>query len=148
MGEERMRVLKMVAEGKISVAEADELLSALGVESDETASTAATGSALNDGGTVKNRKKPAYMKVKVNSANNDNVDVKVPLNLLRTGIRLTSLIPKPALEQINNQMKDRGLDFDLTNFKPSDIEELIEAISELEVNVDSKNGDKVKVYCE
>ena len=38
------------------------------------------------------------------------------------------------------------MSFDLNNFKPEDIEELIEALREMEVDVDSANGDKVHVY--
>jgi hypothetical protein len=144
MSEERMRVLKMVAEGKISVDEADELLSTLNGDRDNQQVSAMAGHVSStDAG-----RKPTFMKVRVKSTTGDNVDVKVPLNLLRAGIRLTALIPKPAMDQINTQMKERGFDFDLTNIKPGDIEELIEALAALEVNVDSKNGDTVRVFCE
>jgi len=37
---------------------------------------------------------------------------------------------------------------DFTNFKPHDIDELIEALREMEVSVDGKNGEKVRVYAE
>ena len=43
-------------------------------------------------------------------------------------------------------MAEKGMSFDLNNFKPEDLEELIEALREMEINVDAANGDKVHVY--
>ncbi len=86
------------------------------------------------------------MYVKVVSEKGDNVNVKVPLGLLRAGLKLTSLIPKQASDEINKAMADKGMSFDINNFKPEDIEELIEALSEMEVEVDSNNGDHVRVF--
>lgn len=40
-------------------------------------------------------------------------------------------------------MREKGLNFDLNNIKPDDIEELLKNIADMEVNVKSKNGDTV-----
>jgi hypothetical protein len=61
---------------------------------------------------------------------------------------LTSLIPPQAMDQINAQMAENGMSIDFSNFKPEDIDELIEALREMEVNVDGKDGEKVRVYAE
>jgi Asp-tRNA(Asn)/Glu-tRNA(Gln) amidotransferase B subunit len=140
MNEERKRILKMLGEGKISAAEAEELLDALGKNSGPQAPEAAAVQA-------KNSKNIKYMYVKVLSAQQDNVDVRVPLGLIRAGMRFTSLIPPQAMEQINSSMKEKGMNFDLSNIKPEDIDELIKNLAEMEVNVNSKNGDIVKVFC-
>ncbi len=87
------------------------------------------------------------MYVKVLSSQQDNVDVRVPLGLIRAGMRFTSLIPPQAMDQINSSLKEKGMNFDLGNIKPEDIEELIKNLADMEVNVKSKNGDIVKVYC-
>jgi predicted RND superfamily exporter protein len=50
-------------------------------------------------------------------------------------------------DQINDSMSQHGMSVDLTNFKPEDIDELVGALREMEVNVDAKNGDTVRVYC-
>ena len=86
------------------------------------------------------------MYVKVVSEKGDNVNVKVPLGLLRAGLKFTSLIPKQASDEINKAMAEKGMSFDINNFKPEDIEELIEALREMEVEVDSDNGDNVRVF--
>jgi len=153
MSEERSRILSLLADGKITVDEAERLLDAVG--SGATATTAAdassrpapgpetgtTSETTGTGGT------PRYMYVKVVSTDGDNVDVRIPLSLVRSGLKLTSLIPPQAMEQINDSMGEHGMTFDLNNFKPEDIEELVQALREMEVNVDSQNGDNVRVYC-
>ncbi|HUI92872.1 MAG TPA: hypothetical protein VLX68_11550 [Chitinivibrionales bacterium] len=140
MGEERKRILKMLADGKISASEAEDLLDALGKSSGaQTPETAAVQ--------AKTPKNVKYMYVKVLSAQQDNVDVRVPLGLIRAGMRFTALIPPQAMEHINGAMKEKGMNFDLSNIKPEDIDELIKNLVEMEVNVNSKNGDIVKVFC-
>jgi len=140
MGEERTRILSLVAEGKITAEEGSRLLDALEAHGTQTAAaepptrTGSTGA-------------PKFMYVKVVSAEGDNVNVKIPLSLVRAGLKLTALIPPQAMEQINKQMADHGMAIDLANLKHEDIEELIESLREMEINVDSKNGDNVRVYC-
>lgn len=158
MSEERSRILTMLAEGTITAEEAGRLLDALesraqadaggaGPSTAETAgSTTAAGGATGSEPETAGRP-PKYMYVKVVSVNGDNVDVRIPLNLVRSGLKLTSLIPPQAMDQINQSMSEHGMSFDLASFKPEDIEELIMALREMEVNVDSKNGDNVRVYC-
>ncbi len=89
---------------------------------------------------------PKYIYVKVVSTKGDNVNVKIPINLVRAGLKLSSFIPQPAMEQINKSMEDHGPSVDLPNFKADDLEELIQALREMEVNVDAANGDNVRVY--
>jgi hypothetical protein len=140
MGQERERILDLLASGKITAEEAGRLLDALETRSSQTVATE-TIAAVKSNGT------PKYMYVKVLSAKGDNVNVKVPLSLVRAGLKLTSFIPQPAMEQINKSMGEQGLSLDLLNFKAEDLEELIEALREMEVNVDAVNGDNVRVYC-
>ena len=87
------------------------------------------------------------MYVKVRSSGKDTVDVKIPLALLRAGLKLTSLIPPQAMEQINESMAASGMSIDFNNLKPEDIEEVIESLREMEVNIVSTDGDNVRVFC-
>jgi hypothetical protein len=70
------------------------------------------------------------------------------MSLIRAGIKLTSLIPTEARDKVNAALLEKGIDFDVRNVKPEDIEELIEALSDLEVDVVSAKGEKVKVFVE
>ncbi|PKQ38185.1 MAG: hypothetical protein CVT59_02865 [Actinobacteria bacterium HGW-Actinobacteria-1] len=86
--------------------------------------------------------------MKVDGDEGEKVDVKIPLALVRSGLKLTSLIPPQAMEQLNSQMAESGMSIDFNNFKPEDIDELIEALREMEINVDGSKGEKVRVYAE
>lgn len=138
MSEDRTRILSMLAEGKISATEAEALLDAIGSPATEPFASAAP--------TSKPAGAPKFLYVKVTG--DDTVDVKVPLGLLRTGLKLTSLIPPQAMEQINESMGENGMSFDLNNLKAEDIEGIIENLREMEVNVSAKSGDHVRVWCE
>lgn len=152
MNQERNRILGLLAGGKITADEAGRLLDALEEHASPTAaarSAAATAGPTEGTDVTTKPGAPAkYMYVKAVSETSDNVNVKIPLGLLRAGLKLTSLIPQPALDQINKSMADRGMSLDLVNFKASDLEELIESLREMEIHVDNAaNGDNVRVYC-
>lgn len=149
MSEDRKRILGMLAEGKITAAEAETLLDALTSSAGEPAgeASAADAAASSDWPTGPSATgTPRFMYVKVVSKDKDNVDVKVPLSLLRAGLKLTSLIPPQAMDQINESMGAKGMSIDFNNLKPEDIEELIASLGEMEVNVHSSEGDNVRVF--
>lgn len=153
MGQERNRILDLLAGGKITAEEAGRLLDALQARAAGDAGEGTTTPVSSEGGSgdvtsAKPLTAPKFMYVKVVSTKGDNVNVKIPLTLVRAGLKLTNLIPPPAMEQINKSMADHGMSMDLSNIKPEELEELIQSLREMEINVDAGNGDTVRVYCE
>jgi hypothetical protein len=142
MNEDRVRILNMLAEGKITAVEAEQLLDALEARVSPTPPAAAI---TGDPGPILEAL-PKYLYVKVESENGDRVNVKVPIALVRSGLKLTSLIPADAMAEIDSSMAEHGMSIDFSNLKPDDIDELVEALRETEITVDSANGDKVRVY--
>jgi Fe-S-cluster formation regulator IscX/YfhJ len=142
MSDNQRRILDMLAEGKISADEAQKLLAAIGPGGDEPKSTGAPP------------RNPRYLRVVIqpnpDAPKGDDVkrvNVRVPVALIRAGIKFTSLIPADASDQVNEALKEKGIDFDVRNLKPEDLEELIAALHDLEVDV--QNGqEKVHVYVE
>lgn len=146
MSEERKRILKMVEEGRITAENADLLLDALAESAEEPVSGAAARTSASDWPTGPSASgTPKFMYVKVTGK--DQVDVKVPLALLRAGLKLTSLIPPQAMDQINESMGEAGMSIDFNNLKPEDIEEIITSLREMEVNVQASDGNNVRVFC-
>jgi hypothetical protein len=78
----------------------------------------------------------------------DRVNVRVPMTLIRAGMKFTSLIPPEARDKVTGALREKGIDFDMRNLKPEDLDELLEALSDLEVDVASSNGETVKVFVE
>jgi hypothetical protein len=143
MSEDRNRILSMLAAGKVTTDEAERLLDAL--ETSAGAGPAGPGITGDPGPLI--AALPKYLYVQVSGSTGDNVNVKIPVALVRSGLKLTSLIPDQAMDQINNSMSEHGMSVDLSNLKPEDIDELIESLREMEINVDGKNGDIVRIYC-
>jgi hypothetical protein len=76
------------------------------------------------------------------------VNIRVPMALIRAGVRLTSLIPSNATTKINEELRKSGVDFDVNNIKTENLEELVDAMKDLEVNIEGGQEGKVKVYFE
>jgi len=140
MNDDRKRILAMLAEGKITADEAERLIDALGRGPAPIASIA-PGS----------NRPPKYFRVEVDAndagAGPTKVNVRVPMQLLRAGVRLGALIPPRARDEVNAAMAREGIAFDINQLKPENLEELIEHLSEMTVDVDNEHA-KVRVYCE
>lgn len=137
MNEERKKVLEMLAEGKISVDEAERLLEALKKKGTESSPQTALTESLND--------LPKYLFVKVDAADGDKVNIRVPLKLVKAGIKLQALLPQDAQDKINAKLNEKGLN--LEDFKAENFKDILDALAEFHVNVDDKKGDKVRIYC-
>lgn len=137
MIEEKKRVLEMLSQNKITVEEAERLLAAL-EGSSET------------GEEPSNKSAPKYLRVQVEPAGpksaGDRVNIRVPMNLIRAGLKWASFIPKHAQGKIQNALTEKGIDMDFTRMKPEDLEEIIWNLGDLQVEVDGQ--DKVRVFCE
>jgi hypothetical protein len=78
------------------------------------------------------------------------VNVRVPMQLLRAGVRLAALIPKQAHDQLDQALSNSGVPLTLSQIKPENLEELIDHLEDLTIDVDGKEGNqtKVRVFCE
>ncbi|HXQ11099.1 MAG TPA: hypothetical protein VN805_08925 [Caulobacteraceae bacterium] len=140
MSEDRKRILELLAEGKINADEAERLIAALAGE----------GAGPRAERSEAPRRAPKYLRVIVDA--NDlghatKVNIRVPMQLLRAGVRLGGLIPRQAREQVNEALQDQGIDIDIGKIKPENLEALIEQLQDFSVDVDDESA-KVRVFCE
>ena len=134
MSDEARRVLDLVAQGKITVDDAQQLLGALG------APAAAAGAAppRQDAAT---RPKPKWVRIAIHKSGREgrqdkDVNIRVPLAIVRTGMRLGSLIPGAAGEQVQARMRERGLDIDFSKLDANAIETVIREIGDTNIEID------------
>ena len=140
MNENSRRVLEMLSEGKVSVDEAERLLSLVDEEPETT--PAVQPLVPPQAGSVRR-----YLRVTVDSDGDEHVDVRVPLALIKAGVKLHTLLPAQATTGINTALQDNGINVDIDNLRTEDLEQLIDALGEIEVNIQD-GDDKVRVYCE
>ena len=142
MNEERIKILKMVEDGKISTDEAARLLEAIG-----------NSNYISDDVALPNGK-AKWLKIKVidMTTNKKKVNVSIPLNVAKVAIKLgakfSSFVPADARAEIEN----KGIDFESLQ----DIEkftELIDSISQegpfklIDIEDEEKN-EKVEIVIE
>lgn len=149
MNENRRQILEMLAAGKITADEAERLIAAL-----EGPTQAGNGSSEEE---TQPKRKPKYLRVLVEADESmtgnkglTTVNVRVPMQLLRAGVRLASLIPAQAHDQLDDALNRHGVPLTLSQIKPENLEELIDHLEDLTVDVDGKEGNqtKVRVFCE
>jgi hypothetical protein len=94
---------------------------------------------------------PKYLRVLVKDNDGEyggKVNVRVPLNLIRAGVRLAALLPNGVYDQVNKALKENGVDMDVSQIKPENLEEIVQHLNELQVDVEGGRGEKVRVFCE
>jgi len=143
MSDQRKQILQMLAEGKITADEAEQLIAALDREQSESAPPRASDRA---------KPSPKYLRVTVNPVSSrgsgpGQVNVRVPLQLLRAGVKLASLVPAPVIGHANEELRRSGLPFDLSQLKPDQLETLIEHLGDMTIDVEQPDV-QVKIFVE
>ena len=104
MNEHRRQILEMLAEGKINADEAERLIAATEEPASKTSDQ-------------RSRTRPKFLRVLVDAEEGSSgaydgptkVNVRVPMQLLRAGVRLAGLIPAQALNRANQAMEEKGV---------------------------------------
>jgi hypothetical protein len=136
MNEERTKILEMLQQGKVTVEEAEKLLAALA--SPEEAKSAAPKTDCK------------YLRVIVEpgprSEDQDRVNIRVPMKLIRAGLKFAAFVPKNAHASINQALHEKGIEMDFAQITQQDIEDIVGQLSDLTVEVEGK--EKVRICCE
>ena len=146
MQENQRKILDMLAEGKITADDAERLLMALEKEPPASAtSLPAEGKSRIDA--------PKYLRVIVDdledSAKPTKVNIRIPLQLLRTVIKLQDFLPAEARAQVNTALSEKKIGLDLNHITAENVDTLVGALSDMSVDIDAEGGQaKVKIFCE
>jgi hypothetical protein len=143
MSEDRQKILTMLAEGKISVSEAEKLLDAVDIQADTSG---------QDLPAQTKARKLKYFRVHVEpkagaNGKHERVNIRIPLQILRAGVKLGSIMPQHVKDKVTDSLKEKGVNFDLSSLDGEKLEELIEAVADFSVDVDSEK-EKVRIFCE
>jgi len=136
MSVETKKVLEMLAAGKITSDDAERLLDKL---NSVTQSPAGSIPENHDSTAAASPRK--YLRVVVTGAGKD-VNMRVPLGFLRTGVGLIGMLPPDVAQKLG----EKGIDLDALSHLSGD--KLNAALNALEVEIDQGNGKQVRVFCE
>jgi hypothetical protein len=161
VNENRRQILNMLAANKITAEEAERLIAALesgGPSMSESSSAAGAPRSANGTGAELPRNRPQFLRVLVQadpgretSKGPVSVNIRVPMQLLRAGVRLASLIPAQAHRHFDEALSQHGVPLTLSQIKPENLEELIDHLNDLTIDVAAKESHsdvKVRVFSE
>ncbi len=138
MDDNGKRILEMLSEGKISVEEAERLLSLV--------EKPAVPEPLEPGARPKRRNGPGkYLRI-VGVDGEERFDIRVPLSLIRGGVKLGGLFASGPGGKWNERLKERGIDLAQLD-GDSGLDELIEGLAELEMDFQDA-AERVIIYTE
>jgi hypothetical protein len=134
------RVLELLAQGKITVDEADQLLKTLKDTPRDT------------GAAVTPTSSPRWMRITIDRPAEDgrpakNVNIRVPLALARSGIRLGAMFPFVFGRKLKEEFRKQGVEVDLSKIDLSDIEAAAKDLGETTIDVDDGKA-QVRIRCE
>ncbi len=141
MSTERKQILQMLAEGKITADEADRLLDALG---EDTMAADATEAVNADSG-----EKPKFLHIQVTDSGScqgcgENVNIKIPVFLLKAGLKLGGIVPGKAKARVATQLGSMGLDLD--KLEAGKVDDFIEGLRKGSIDVVS-DKEVVRIFC-
>jgi polyhydroxyalkanoate synthesis regulator phasin len=141
MSDHRREILEMLAGGKITADEAERLIAALAEESPAPSSSGRAPKA-----------KAKYIRITVDAESDagkapTKINIRVPIQLLRAGVRLAGLIPAQARQHVEEAMRDYGVAADLSEIKPDNLEEIVDQLQDLTIDVDDDHA-KVRIFAE
>ena len=143
MSENRKRILEMLANGRISAYEAERLLNALENGPIVDVTPARTF------GTSKYLRILVEREPERDGDEQTKVNIRVPLQLLRAGVKLKGLLPEDARDQMNEALREKGVDFDVNQFKVENLDEMLANLNDLSIDIDKKSRKaKVRIFCE
>ena len=146
------RILDLLAEGKITVDEADQLLKAVGAA---TASEPAGDTPDGDSGPSR----PRWIRINVRKVANENrkakdVNIRVPVAVMKGGIRLGAIIASFAGEKAAQRMRERGMDLDLAKISGDlskmngpEFDQFLKTLDDVNIEVDDGKA-QVRITCE
>lgn len=129
MEEERRQILEMLAKGKINSEEAEKLLNAVDKGSDVESDSSEK---------IKN---PKYMIIMVrkNKGKSRDINVKIPLFMIRAGVKLSSFLPGGAKDSIGEAFKKNNMDINSDTFGPENFQQMIGIMEEMKIDIDKED---------
>lgn len=143
MSDNRKQILEMLAQGRITAGEAERLLAALEAQAGPAQQAAAAPA-------------PKYLRVQIDADDakggevRTKMNIRVPLQLLRAGVKLASVLPPDAREQMNEALHERGVGLDINQIRPENLDELIENLRDVSIDIAGRRGRTatIKVFSE
>jgi hypothetical protein len=135
MKEDRGRILAMLASGKISVDQADRLLSAIVPAKPKDAEQHA----------------PKFLRLllepKADARRQRKVDIRMPLGIIRSGVQIARSLPIEKQGPMTIALGTHTLAVDLSGVDPQNVDQFMALFKDLTTDIDKKD-ETLRLFCE
>jgi hypothetical protein len=135
MREDRSKVLAMLATGRISVDEADHLLSAIAPQREQSPAP----------------RTPKFLRLllepKPDRGIQRKIDIRVPLGVIRSSLQIAKSLPLEKRGPMKIALGTHTLALDLEQVNPDNVDEFIAQLGHLTADIDQKK-ETVRLFCE
>ncbi|MGH9864739.1 MAG: SHOCT-like domain-containing protein [Candidatus Acidiferrales bacterium] len=146
MSEERKKILEMLAQGKITADDAARLLDKIsgaafvsGTAGSQTGATAAPAAAS---GSASEAKRSRYLRIQVERPGREDTNIRVPLSFVRGGRHWMAVLPNRVAEKLS----EHGIDF--ASFEAMNDQDFQRTLDQMNIDIESDGGKKVRIFCE
>jgi hypothetical protein len=152
MSDDTRRILDLLAQGKVTVDEADKLIDAIAAPGPQAA-TPAAGSSAGE------RPAPRWIRINVIKPAKDGkqdkeVNIRVPIAVVKGGMRLGAIIGTFAGDKAAQRMKERGIDLDLqkinsdfSQMNGAEFDAFMKSLDDMNIEIDDGKS-QVRITCE
>jgi hypothetical protein len=146
MSDDTRRILDLLAKGKVTVDEAEQLMQAIGAPPPHAAPAAPPAPDAAE------RVQPRWVRINVHKAaregkHDKDVNIRVPIAIVKSGMRLGALIPGLAGDQVAARMREKGLDVDFSKLDAATIEGMLKELGDTNIEIESGRA-QVRITCE
>jgi len=151
MSDDKRRILDLLAQGKVTVEEAGKLLDAIADTAPPSASAADAGAA--------DARKPRWVRINVvqparEGKQEKEVNIRVPIAVVKGGMRLGAIIATFAGDRAAQRMKERGIDLDLSKINGdfsqmngAEFDAFMKSLDDMNIDIDDGKS-QVRITCE
>jgi len=164
MSDDTRRILDLLAQGRITVDDADRLLQAIGADAAgaRAGGTADGGGAPSTGDATRGdaatapagaRPKPRFLRIAVHKPASPwrpdkDVTIRVPIALVKGGMKLGAIIPGLGGKPLEARLREQGLDVDLSSLDEAAIDRMLSQVGDaMDIDIDSGKA-QVHISCE
>ena len=142
--EDTRRILDLLSQGKITVDDADRLIKAMSADVPSGTAAAEPAETAADGG-----QRARWFRINIRKPASDqahkpkDVNIRVPISVVKGGMRLGAIIATFAGEKAAMRMKQRGLDLDLSTINGdlsrmngAEFEAFLKSLDDMNIEID------------
>lgn len=128
--DDRKRVLELLAQGKITVDEADQLLRVM---------AAGGGDHGPHGASEPKNDQPRWVRITIDKVAREGrpakqVNIRVPMTFVRGGVRLGAMFPRMVNDAAFQRLREQGLDFDFSKIDLTQLDSVLRDAGEMTID--------------